>query len=270
MDQQGGVSGGAMTYHSPSYYVRMAMSSLRFGDYDGVPLYERIYEFVISYVSSNGKRRGAFAAAAQTFYPRMYKVNPRYAVKLAYEMFRYALKKRIFGTNVSGTSGTNDFGTNGLDVTMESPEQYDLGYIVSQSRPLVSRNRFREDMELPRSVFEFKKLAIAIVREVYSGKLASRAVDLVHTLCSDKRVVERLKGKRIWYNSKSYVRLDSEAAALLYTILLKIHMKLYGLSQRPRKLIAVFTTYTGYTLEDLEKELKELAREFYDWFILLS
>ncbi len=123
---------------------------------------------------------------------------------------------------------------------------------------------------IPRSVFEFKKLLHAMAREVYSEKLYSRAAGLVDALVRDKRVLERLKSKRVWYNSRSYVKLDKEAAALAYIVLLKIHMAVYGLSGRPRKLVTVFTAYTGYTLDELREELKKLSGEFYDWFLLQS
>ena len=254
-----------------NYYVRMAMARVLDDSYELKPMYEKIYEFIIEYVKQHGTRRGAFAEAARTFYPHIYDKDPRYATNIVHKLFKYSLLKRLSPTNGSPTSPTDYSPTDGLDATLENPEKYDLGYIVEQSRPLHRRrSRFREDMELPREVFEFKKLLIAMVREIYSGRLQDRAVDLVHTLVRDKRVLDLIRGRRIWYNGRSYVKLDEESAALAYITLLKIHMNLYGVSQQPKKLVAIFTAYTSYSLKDIEHELQKLSSTFYDWLLLLN
>jgi len=248
----------------------MIMAGLE-GSYDPRPLYEKIYEFIVEYIKQHGTRRGAFAEAARIFYPQLYEKNPRYATNLVFDRFRYAIRKKYTRTHDAQTTQTYDTQTYGLDTTLENPEKYDMSYIVRQSRPLKQKSSwFKRDMELPRPVFEFKKLLIALVREIYNDGVARKAVNQVHTLVSDERVLEILMSKKIWYNSKSYVKLDKESAALAYIILLKIHMNLYGLSQKPRKLLAIYTAYTRYTPEDVKQELKKLTNKFYDWFLFLS
>ncbi len=261
MDQQGGVSGGAMTYHSPSYYVRMAMFPF---DCDK-PLYERAWEIIIDYVSRTGERRGAFAEAARQLYPELYGRNPKKAVNRVISLIYYR-----FRTHISRISRTNDFMADGYDLSMENPEAYDMSYIVSQSRPLPRENRFKKDMELPRPIFEFKKLLHAIMKDIYNDRLYSRYSSLIDILVSDKRVHEILGDKRIWYNGRNYIKIDKESAALLYIILLRIHRQIYGLSTPPRRLITIFITYTKYRLKDIEYELQKLSSKFYDWLLVLD
>jgi len=242
--------------------MRMAMVT----DYDPRPLYEIAWEIIVDYVSRTGERRGAFAEAARRLYPSLYEASPKKAVNRVIALINYR-----FRTHVSRISRTNDFMANGYETTYENPEQYDMGYIVSQSRPLRKKtNRFRRDMELPRPVFEFKKLLHAIMRDMYSDRLYEKYSSLIDVYAMDQRIISIIRDKKIWYNNKNYVKLDSESAALLYIILLRIHRQVQGLSTSPKKLITLFTAYTGYSLKDIEHELQKLSSTFYDWLLLLN
>jgi len=255
------VSGGELQYLSPSYYMRMAMDG-----YD-IPLYERAYALVMEYIERYRTPRGAYAYAASILYPELYDRNPKAAVKRVYGLIVYR-----FRTNIFRTSRTNGFRTNGYEETWSNPEHYDMGYIVAQSRPLRHgrKTMFKRDMEeYSRNVFEFMKLVHAMTRDIY-GDYYRRIKDLVNTVLHDKRIPEVIGDKRIWYNNKSYVRIDKETAALAYIVLLRIHRSAKGLAEKPKKLINTFMAYTRYTLEEIRQELVNLTPKFYDWLLLLN
>ena len=240
------------------------------------PVYQRIFEFIVEYVKEHGGRRGAFSEAAKLFYPDLYEKNRRYAVKLVYENFRYALRKyrtrlwnRGFGTfwnEVFGLSGTG-FGTDRIDGSIDM----NMGYYVGNHSGPIHESKFAKDSKADRRLFEFKKLVYAILKPLVKPK--STLLNYVEKYTRDPRVVDIINrlDENIWYNGKDrYVKLPRKAAALLYLVIAKIYQEHYGVGNKPEKLIKSFFETTGHGPRDLEKELRELISTFYDWLLFIG
>ncbi|MCD6300905.1 MAG: hypothetical protein J7L82_02425 [Staphylothermus sp.] len=229
------------------------------------PMYMQIVEFISSYIREHGSRRGAFKEAARIFYPRLYEENPRYAIKLVYEHFRYARRqigKRLWN-KVFGTSGTG-FGT---DMITEDIEM-NMGYYIENHNGPVKESKFVKDSKANRKLFEFKKLVYAVLQDLIKPK--SLLTNYVEKTLNDSRIKEILdREENIWYNGRSYVKINKKQAALLYLVVHRIYTMHHGAGNKPEKLIKKFFEITSYGPRDLEKEIKQLLPVFYDWLLML-
>ncbi|GEM_PF-3402255 len=237
----------------------------------GKPIYQQVLEFIVEYVRVNGGAKGAFKEAAKKFYPKKYAREPRKAVKLVYEHYRYARKRlwnKRFGTfwnKEFGTSGTS-FGQDRIDETIE----YNMGYYIDSHSGPIHESKFTKDSKNNRKLFELKKLVYATLQDMIKPK--STLTSYVEEVFRDPRLVNVISklDENIWYNGPSYVKLPRKAAALLYMIVYKIYTKHYGVGNKPERLIKRFFEVTGYGPRDLEKELRELSSIFYDWLLFLG
>ncbi len=230
------------------------------------PLYVQIVEFISSYIREHGSRRGAFKEAAKIFYPRIYEENPRYAVKLVYEHFRYARRqigKRIWN-EVFGASGTGFGASDSIDESVEM----NMGYYVGNHSGPIHESKFAKDSKADRRLFEFKKLVYAVLQDLVKPK--SMLTNYVEKTLSDPRVRNILDNEdTIWYNGRSYIKINKKQAALLYLVVHRIYVRHYGSGNKPEKLIKKYFEITGYGPKDLENEIKELLPTFYDWLLHL-
>jgi len=237
----------------------------------GKPIYQQIFEFIVDYVKQHGGRRGAFKCAAKYFYPRLYEKDRRYAIKLTYENFRYALKKYrskkfwnmgsgTFWNKVFGTSGTSS-GTDRIDENVDM----NMGYYINNHNGPIRESKFVKDSRADRRLFEFKKLVYAVLQDLVKPK--SLLSNYIEQTLKDPRINNVLGEDTIWYNGRNYVKINKNQAALLYLVAHKIYTMHHGTGNRPERLISRFFEITGYGPRDLEKELRELANQFYDWLL---
>jgi len=221
-------------------------------------------ELLSEYVKQNGTRRGAFKYIAQELYPDVFMDDPKYAIKLVYEHYRYARKRMGKGF------WNNGFGVSGADFGISDSVVHNMNYYVNNHSGMVYENEFSKESKDNRRLFELKKLLFAVLEDLIKPK--STLQSYINQYINDPRVVSIVNGldSNIWYNGKHYVKLDKKAGALVYIIVHRIYVKHFGSGNKPQKLIKQFFEITGYAPRDLENELKELLPVFWDWFLFLD